>query len=63
MGHEFVVVDIETTGLYPQRHKITEISAIRFKDSKIKDEFTTAVLRNKFMLIDLIEDKKLKPII
>lgn len=43
MGSEFVIVDIETTGLYPSRHKITEISAIRFKNNKIKEEFTTFV--------------------
>jgi DNA polymerase III subunit alpha, Gram-positive type len=45
MGFEkdFVVVDIETTGLHPRLHKITEISAIRFRDNKIREEFTTLV--------------------
>ena len=45
MGFErdFVVVDIETTGLHPGMHKITEISAIRFKNNKIREEFTTLV--------------------
>jgi DNA polymerase III alpha subunit (gram-positive type) len=45
MGFEkdFVVVDIETTGLHPNIHRITEISAIKFKDSKIREEFTTLV--------------------
>lgn len=45
MGFErdFVVVDIETTGLHPSLHKITEISAIRFKNNKITEEFTTLV--------------------
>lgn len=43
MGSEFVVVDIETTGLYPSRHKITEISAIRFRNNRIMEEFTTLV--------------------
>jgi DNA polymerase-3 subunit alpha (Gram-positive type) len=40
---EFMVVDIETTGLHPSIHKITEISAIRFNNGKIKEEFTTLV--------------------
>jgi len=39
----FVIVDIETTGLSRYRHKITEISAIKFKDGEIIDEFTTLV--------------------
>lgn len=43
MTKNFVVVDIETTGLYPLRHKITEISAIRYHNKKIKEEFTTLV--------------------
>jgi DNA polymerase-3 subunit alpha (Gram-positive type) len=45
MGFErdFLVVDIETTGLHPSMHRITEISAIRFKNNKIREEFTTLV--------------------
>ena len=43
MSKEFVVVDIETTGLYPYLHKITEISAIRYANNKIKEEFTTLI--------------------
>ena len=39
----FVIVDIETTGLSRYRHKITEISAIKFQDGEIIDEFTTLV--------------------
>lgn len=29
----------------------------------IRDDFTNSVIRNKFVLIDLIEEKMLKPII
>ena len=29
----------------------------------VRDDFTNSVIRNKFMLIDLIENKTLKPII
>ncbi|MBW2992282.1 3'-5' exonuclease [Candidatus Woesearchaeota archaeon] len=43
MSKDFVVVDIETTGLYPYLHKITEISAIRYKNYRIREEFTTLV--------------------
>lgn len=40
---DFVVVDIETTGLSKHRHRITEISAIKVKNNKIIDEFTTLI--------------------
>ena len=43
MTKDFVIVDIETTGLYPNMHKITEISAIRYQNKKIREEFTTLV--------------------
>ncbi len=39
----FVVVDIETTGLSPDRHKITEIAAVRTDGENIIDEFQTLV--------------------
>jgi len=28
----------------------------------VKDEFTTSIMRNKMMIIELIEQKKLKPV-
>jgi DNA polymerase-3 subunit alpha (Gram-positive type) len=40
---EFVVVDIETTGLNPEIDKITEIACIRIKNGGIQDSFTTLV--------------------
>lgn len=40
---DYVVVDIETTGLSRRRHKITEIAAIKVKDGQIIDEFSTLV--------------------
>ncbi len=40
---EFVVFDIETTGLSPVNDKITEIGACRIKDGKITDRFSTFV--------------------
>ncbi len=39
----FVVVDLETTGLSKDRHRITEIAGIKVEGSKILDEFQTLV--------------------
>lgn len=40
----YTVVDIETTGLSPYRHKITEIAAVRIdEDCNIIDEFQTLI--------------------
>lgn len=44
IGRNFVVVDIETTGLsYISGDKITEIGAVRIKDGKIIDKFQTLI--------------------
>lgn len=40
---EYVVFDIETTGLSPKYNKIIEIGAVRVKDGKIKDTFSRFV--------------------
>ncbi len=39
----FVVFDIETTGLYPAKDKITEIGAVKVENGKITDKFSTFV--------------------
>jgi DNA polymerase-3 subunit alpha (Gram-positive type) len=39
----FVVFDIETTGLYASRDKITEIGAVKIEDGRIIDRFSTFV--------------------
>lgn len=43
MLNEYIVLDLETTGLSKHRHQITEIAAVKVKNNKIKDEFHTLV--------------------
>ena len=40
---EYVVVDIETTGLIPGEDRITEICAIKIRDGEIKEKFITFI--------------------
>ncbi len=42
-NHEFVVVDIETTGLSCHTSKITEIGALKLVNNKIIDRFETLI--------------------
>ncbi len=43
MVDDYVLVDIETTGLSPQRDDIIEIGAIKVKDNKVVDTFNTLI--------------------
>ena len=43
MKKNFVIVDLETTGLSPSKHAITEIAAVRFDGENILEEFQTLV--------------------
>ncbi len=45
MSHarDYVIVDIETTGLSRHHHRITEIAAARLRDNTIIDEFHTLI--------------------
>lgn len=43
MLNEYIILDIETTGLSKYRHGITEIAAIRVKNNKIVKEFHSLV--------------------
>lgn len=40
---DYVVFDLETTGINPERDSIVEISALKVKDHKIEREFSTLV--------------------
>lgn len=40
---DYVLVDIETTGLSPQKDDIIEIGAIKVKDNKIVDTYTSLI--------------------
>lgn len=43
MGVSYVIVDLETTGLSPYKHTITEIAAVRVKEDVIVEKFQTLV--------------------
>ena len=43
MDSPFIVLDIETTGLSPYMHKITEIAAIKIQNGQVLDSFQTLI--------------------
>ena len=45
--HDFVVVDIETTGLNCKTDDIIEISAVRVEDDIVTDEFSRLIHTDK----------------
>lgn len=40
---DYTIIDLETTGLSPDRNSIIELSAIKVRDNKIVDKFTELV--------------------
>lgn len=44
---DYVVFDLETTGLSPMTDAIIEISAVKVKQGKVKDQFSTLVNPNR----------------
>ena len=45
--HDFVIVDIETTGLNCKTDEIIEISAVRVENDTVTDEFSNLVHTDK----------------
>ncbi|MGQ0604164.1 MAG: helicase C-terminal domain-containing protein [Anaerolineales bacterium] len=43
MSQTIVAIDLETTGLDPQRDTIIEIGAVKFKGDRLEDEYSTLV--------------------
>lgn len=43
MGRDYIALDIETTGLKPERDKIIEIGAAKYVDGKVVDTFSRFV--------------------
>ncbi len=45
--HSIVAIDIETTGLDENRDSIIEIAAVKFKGSRIEDEWSSLINPNR----------------
>ena len=61
----YVSVDLETTGLYPKQDKIIEIGAVKVKDGKVTDRFSTFVnpgqrLEERIVELTGIRDEQLQ---
>ena len=53
---DYIVVDIETTGLDSSYNEIIEISALKIKDNRIVDEFSSLIKPQGYSLIDLDDE-------
>ena len=42
---EFISIDLETTGLTPNKESIIEVSAVKYRDGKEKSFFTCRLFR------------------
>ena len=52
---EFVVFDIETTGLTPSSNEIIEIGAVKLKDFEIIEEFSTFINPNRVIPAEIVK--------
>ena len=50
---EFVVCDVETTGLSPERNRLTEIALLRVRAGEIVDRFNTLVNPGQFVSAEI----------
>lgn len=62
---DYVIFDLETTGINPQEDRIVEISAIKVKERRIVEEFSTLVNPEKKIplaasLVNKISDEMVK---
>lgn len=55
LDQEFVVFDIETTGFYARKDKITEIGAIRIRNNEIVDSFSALVNPERLIPTEVVE--------
>lgn len=44
---DYIIIDIETTGLSPKIDKIIEVAALKIKDNKIEDSYTSLINPHK----------------
>jgi len=54
LNKEYVVFDIETTGLNDQKDEITEIGAVRIKNGKITEQFTSLIKINGHVPLEIV---------
>lgn len=62
----YICLDLETTGLNPKMDKITEIGAVKVKEGKVVDTFSTLInpgrtLSERIVELTKITDEMLKP--
>ena len=52
--HDFVVLDVETTGGQPPADRITELGAVRLRGGEVVDEFCTLVNPEREIPLDIV---------
>ncbi|OQY44847.1 MAG: hypothetical protein B6242_11765 [Anaerolineaceae bacterium 4572_78] len=62
MARIYVSLDLETTGLDPKTDKIIEVGAIRFRGSRVLDEYQTFVNPNRHIPSQIQQLTGIKPI-
>lgn len=65
MNHSYIALDIETTGLRPDRDQIIEIGAVKYVDGKVTEEYSSFInpgisLPERIIALTGITDETLK---